>query len=225
MPYLNDLIALLATIMIIAAYHIYLRMLSRRESSAVLQEVAVRARTAWVHTMMSDASHGVLAVQTLRNSSMAATFLASTSVLLMIGVMTLTGQSPALKETWHFLNFTGTLHPGVWLTKLLCLLLVLFFAFFNFSNAIRIFNHVGYMINVRGSAAVPEFAAHAVAGNLNRGGRYFSLGIRAFYYLIPLICWLFGPLFMVASAIILVTVFLRRVDCIPRKIRNAHTVS
>ncbi len=221
LEYANDFVALLATVLVIVAYHVYLNRLSRRDPTAVLRDLAIRAREAWVQTMMTDATHGVLAVQTLRNSSMAATFLASTAVLLMIGVMTLTGQSPALKETWHFLNLVGTLHPEVWLAKILCMLLVLFFAFFSFANAIRIFNHVGYMINVRSANGTPVFPPRLVAGELNRGGRHFSLGVRAFYYVIPLVCWLFGPLFMVGAALVLVTVLLRRVDCTRGEARGA----
>lgn len=45
------------------------------------------ARTAWVERIMQN-EDGILAVQTLRNSTLVATFLASTAVLLIIGVLT-----------------------------------------------------------------------------------------------------------------------------------------
>jgi uncharacterized membrane protein len=214
--FFNDSLALLVTAVIVAAYHLYLRHLTRRDSSAVLSKFAAEARRAWVVSMMSTPDSSLIAIHTLRNSTMAATFLASTAVLLMVGVMTLSGQSPALKETWHALNFVGTLRPEVWLVKLLTMLAVLFFTFFCFSNAIRIFNHVGYLINVRDSISGDcRYSATLVASELNRGGRFFSLGVRAYYYLVPLICWLFGPLYMVGSTIILVTVMLPWVDRVP----------
>jgi uncharacterized membrane protein len=212
----NDFLALLVTVAIVAAYQLYLRHLARLDSSAVLSTFAAEARSAWVESMMSAPDNSLIAIHTLRNSTMAATFLASTAVLLMVGVMTLTGQSPALKETWHALNFVGTLRPEVWLVKLLTMLIVLFFTFFCFSNAIRIFNHVGYLINVRDSISGNcRYSATLVASELSRGGRFFSFGIRAYYYLVPLVCWLFGPLYMVGSAIILVTVMLPWVDRVP----------
>jgi len=64
----------------------------------------------------------ILAVQTLRNSTMAATFLASTAVLLIIGVLTLS-ESDKMQASWHVLNIAGAVHPELWLVKLICLLL------------------------------------------------------------------------------------------------------
>ena len=215
--YCNDIIALAVTIGALAAYHYYLRRLIKRDPQAVLSHLAAQARAAWVETMLENPDDGILAIQTLRNSTMAATFLASTAVLLMIGVLTLSGQSAELTATWHALNVAGTLRPEVWLFKLLCMLVTLFFAFYNFSNAIRIYNNVGYMINVRQMHEANTYSVNLIAGQLNRAGQFFSIGMRSYYYLVPLVCWLFGPLYMVAAAIALVTVLLPRVDKI------AHT--
>jgi hypothetical protein len=106
------------------------------------------ARAAWVETVMTSPNKDVLAVQTLRNSIMGATFLSSTAVLLIVGTLTLSGQGDKLSETWHALNLFGATYGGVWQTKLLVLLLDMFVAFFSFAQAIRLYHHVGYMINV-----------------------------------------------------------------------------
>ena len=221
-----DAIALALVIALILAYYAKLRALSRRNPTAVLSSVATIARAAWVETMMADRSNGVLAIQTLRNSTMAATFLASTSILLMVGVLTLSGQGPELKTTWHYLNITGTLSPELWMVKLLTLLLLLFFAFFSFANAIRIFNHVGYMINVQEGVRTPDgsettrLSPRQIASELNRGGRYYSLGTRTYYLLTPFVFWLFGPLYMVLSALVLVFIMLPRVDRTPAQMSS-----
>lgn len=214
--YLNDAIALLVMVVMISAYQQYLRRLASRNSTAVLSRAAVLARTAWVETVMADHANAILGVQTLRNSTMAASFLASTAILLMVGALTLTGQAKTLQETWHFLNIFGTLAPALWLIKLLCILLLLFNAFFNFVNSIRINNHVGYMISIRQSPGRVYFSPAMVASELNRGSRYFSAGVRLFYYLVPLVFWLFGPLYMVAATAVLVFVLLPRIDKTPK---------
>ena len=110
--------------------------------------------------------------------------------------------------------------------KLLSLLLLLFFAFFSFTNAIRIFNHVGYMINVQhgingrdGTRKTP-FTPGQIASELNRGGRYYSLGTHSYYYLIPLVFWLFGPLYMIISTLVLVLFMLPRIDKTPPQMRK-----
>ena len=210
--YFNDVLAIALTIFIVALYHIHIRRLARRNPFLVLSCAATAARTAWVKSIMADRDSGVLAIQTLRNTTLAATFLASTAILLMLAVLTLSGQGPGLNASWHYLNITGSLRPELWPVKLLSLLLVLFYAFFCFANAIRMLNHVGYMITIKSEPELAGFSATQVGSELNRGGRYFSLGIRSFYYLIPVVFWLFGPLYMVGATCVLVLILLPRID-------------
>ncbi len=218
--YSNDVIAVILVAAMFMGYQLYLRALMRRDSSAVLSSAATHARTAWVETIMSIPGNGLLAVQTLRNSTMSASFLASTAILLMVGALTLTGQSRSLGETWHFLNVFGTLAPALWLTKLLCILLLLFYAFFNFINALRVTNHVGYMISITKAPGRAYFSPAMVASELNHGSEYFAAGVRSFYHLVPLVFWLFGPLYMVLATIVLVFVLLPRIDKTPPEFRH-----
>lgn len=213
--YANDFIALLLVVAMLAGYQMHLRRLARRNSAAVFASAAALARNAWVETVMADHGNALLAVQTLRNSSMAASFLASTAILLMVGVLTLTGQAKSLQETWHFLNVFGTLGPALWLIKLLCILLLLFYAFFNFVNAIRVTNHVGYMISIKQAPNRTYFSHEMVASQLNRGSQYFSVGVRAYYFLVPLMFWLFGPLYMIVATVLLVFILLPKIDKTP----------
>ena len=213
--YANDIVAVAITAMIISIYHLYLSRVARRSPAAVLSSIATVARDAWVESIMANGDSGLLAIQTLRNSTMAATFLASTAILLMLGVLTLSGQGPGLNESWHYLNVSGSLRPQLWPIKLLTLLLILFFIFFCFSNSIRILNHVGYMITIKSNPEHICFSPKQVSSELNRGGKYFSLGVRAFYYLVPIVFWLFGPLYMVGATSILVGIMLPRIDKTP----------
>lgn len=221
LSYKNDLVAVFLVATLLIGYQIYLRSVSRRDSLAVLSNAATLARNAWVETVMANHADAVLAIQTLRNSTMAASFLASTAILLMVGALTLTGQAKSLQATWHFLNIFGTLAPELWLIKLLAILLLLFYAFFSFTNSIRINNHVGYMVSIRQDDGRKLFSPLMVASQLNLGSDYFRAGIRAYYYLVPLVFWLFGPIYMVASTLILVFSLLPKIDLTPSQFRRA----
>lgn len=212
MTYLVDSLALVFATSVFVGYHVYLRVLARRNAASVLSYLANDARTAWVATMMSSSDNALTAVQTLRNTTMAATFLASTAVLLMIGVLTLLNEANGAQSLWHMLNIFGAVAPAVWLAKILSMLVVMFFAFFCFSNSIRSLNHVGYLINARKETGDCHSSPQIVANELNRGGRFYSLGTRAYYCLIPLVCWLFGPLYLVLSTVVLVVLLLPWVD-------------
>ena len=152
---------------------------------------------------------------------MAATFLASTSVLLIIGVLTLSEQGGRFEATWHALNTVGAKHPELWMTKLIFLLLDLFVAFFSFAMSIRVFNHVGYMINVPLGLNHKMITPAHVAIHLNRAGGFYSIGMRAYYFLVPLVFWLFGPYFMLASTIALLLA-LYRIDRAPKILANDY---
>ena len=204
--YLFDLYSFILSVILLTGYHLYIRYKIRKNPAYTIQAVSTIARTAWVESIMQGNGREVLAVQTLRNSTMAATFLASTAVLLIIGVLTLSEQGDRMGNTWHALNIVGTQHAGLWLTKLLLILLTLFAAFFSFSMAVRVYNHVGYMINVPLSRNFKMLCPAHVAVHLNRAGRFYSIGMRAYYFVVPLVFWLFGPHFMLLSTVALIIV-------------------
>ena len=219
--YSNDVVSFLISVALVIAYHVFLRIKIKKTPAYTVQAVNVIARTAWVETIM-ERENGILAVQTLRNSTMAATFLASTAVLLIIGVLTLSGQSNQMQGTWHALNPLGSIYAELWLTKLLFLLLDLFIAFFSFSMSIRIFNHVGFMINVPLTLKHKVISPAHVATHLNRAGRFYSIGMRAYYFIVPLVFWLFGPHFMLAATVLLIVV-LYQLDRAPKIMVEDYT--
>ena len=210
-----DLLALCISAALMVVYHAWLARKVVKNPAYTVQAVNRIARAAWVESIMRGDGKEVLAVQTLRNSTMAATFLASTAVLLIIGVLTLSGQADKMESTWHSLNVLGGRHSELWMAKLLVMLLDLFAAFFSFTMAVRVFNHVGYLVNVpedlRHGAITP---AH-VAVHLNRAGKFYSYGMRAYYFVVPLVFWLFGPHFLLLATVGLV-VILARIDRAPK---------
>lgn len=211
----NDVSSLAVSALLLVLYHLWIHHKVSKDPTYTVQAINRIARTAWVETMMAGGKPDVISVQTLRNSTMAATFLASTAVLLIIGVMTLSGQTNNLGSTWHSLNMFGAKAPEIFIAKLLLLLLDLFVVFFSFSLAIRVYNHVGYLINVPPSLNHKSISPQHVAVHLNRAGSYYSIGMRAFYFIVPVVFWLFGPHFMLAATVGLIAV-LYRVDRAPK---------
>lgn len=200
--FLADIASFLLSVLMLVGYHLYLRSKVRKNPTYTIQALNRIARAMWVETMMSSGKPDVISIQTLRNSTMAATFLASTAVLFIMGVLTLSAQTQA--NTWQVLNTYGANHNELWIFKLILLLIDLFVAFFSFSMAIRIFNHVGYLINVPLGLEHKSMTAQHVAVYLNTAGKHYSIGMRTYYYCVPLVFWLFGPLFMVLATAVLI---------------------
>jgi len=200
-----DIAAYGFSLVLIGSYHLYLRSRLRRDRAYTIQSVNNDARAAWVDNVMSEKGREVLAVQTLRNSTMAATFLASTAVLLIMGVLNLmrTGNQDSVL---HSLQSGLIGSQGFEEIKLLVLLSAFFTAFFSFSLAVRLYNHIGYLINSSNSRQQFCPTAEYVSRMLNRSGSYYSYGMRAYYLSVPLVFGLFSPYFMVLASIVLVVV-------------------
>ena len=211
----NDIFSFILCVILLVLYHSYLHYKSYKDPYYSVSGINAMARSVWVEVMMSSGKPDVIPIQTFRNSTMAATFLASTSVLLIMGVLTLSSQSNYVDSSWHTLNAYGTTHPSLWLIKLLLLLLDLFVAFFCFSMAIRVYHHVGYLINVPFTLNHKEISPKHVALHLERAGHYYYIGMRSYYLLVPLVFWLFGPHFMLMATIGLI-IALYRFDRAPK---------
>jgi uncharacterized membrane protein len=199
-------LAFVFSLALIIGYQLYLRYRLRHNPAYTIQAINAQAREIWVESIMTSPSKDVLAVQTLRNSTMAATFLASTAILLIIGVLNLMQKGDSISALFSPMRPEQVaMSSHFWSFKLLPLMVVFFWAFFCFTLAIRLYNHVGYLINASNGRAFGPTPAY-VAQLLNRSGRYYSLGMRAYYLSVPLVFWLFGPVYLVAASIGLVIV-------------------
>jgi uncharacterized membrane protein len=206
-----DAIAVAASAAIVAGYYLYLRAKVRAHPFYTIHAVNELARSLWVKGVMASASRDVMAVQTLRNFVMGASLMASTAALLIIGTLTLSGQVEAVSRNWHVMSAYGSVSPELWIVKVLALLADFIVAFFAFAMAVRLANHVGFMINVGTADVPPSLSPEAVARRLNRAGNHFAIGLRAFFFAVPLVFWLFGPAFLVLATLGLV-VALHRLD-------------
>ena len=194
---LVDIGCLALSIALVLGYYAYLRLQLKRDPHYSVHAVNTLARTRWVEAVMASGKMDVLAVQTLRNSVMASSFMASTAILLMVGTLTLGGTEKAA-ELWRALNI-GATDPRFATVKLVLLLADFFLAFFCFSMAVRFFNHVGYLINVPVNRDLEALAPARIAAHLNRAGRCYTTGTLAFFFCVPLVLWFFGPQFMLAA--------------------------
>lgn len=82
------------------------------------------------------------------------------------------------------------------------------FAFFNFTLAVRYYNHTGFMINLPVDSSM-EITVEDVIQILDRGGTHYTLGMRGYYLAIPLALWLIGPLWLLAGTLLLITILYR----------------
>ena len=202
-----EILLVAATAVIIISYHMHLYYKVRHEPLTTAIGITNHARHMWVKEVMGD-KRDILAVQTLRNQMMAATFLASTSILISLGSFSATFRPGVFSEVSHALNLLGTKTETLWMLKLLLLGILFFFNFFNFTLSIRYYNHAGFMINTFAQNDV-TVSALAVTNILNHGALHYTIGMRGIYLSVPMALWLFGPAWMLTGSLVLIPVLFR----------------
>ena len=203
----QEVILVLSAVFVIGAYHFHLYRKVHRYPLTTAIGITNHARRIWVKGVIRD-KRDILAVQTLRNQVMAATFLASTSILVSLGLLSAAFRPGVFSDVSHALNLLGTKTETLWMFKLMLLGVLFFFTFFNFTLAIRYNNHAGFMINTfeHNDATVSE---EAVTQVVNHGALHYTIGMRGFYLSVPLALWLFGPIWMLAGSLVLIAVLYR----------------
>jgi uncharacterized membrane protein len=202
-----ELLITATVFILLAAYHLHLICRIRRYPMTTAVGITNHVRRKWVESVMHE-KRDIMAVQTLRNLVMAANFLASTAILVSLGLLGAGFRPGIYTELSHALNLAGAPSEGLWMFKLLILAVLFFSAFFNFTLAIRYYNHAGLMINISESHD-PDISAASVAEVFNHGALHYTMGMRGYYLSIPMVLWLFGPLWMLAGTITLIGLLYR----------------
>jgi uncharacterized membrane protein len=204
---LYETILVIATAAVFLIYHLNLYLKVHQEPLTTAIGVTNHARQMWVEGIIRG-KRDILAVQTLRNQVMAATFLASTAILISLGSFSAAFRPGVFMEVSHTLNLLGARTETLGMFKLMLLGILFFVTFFNFSLCIRYYNHVGFMINTF-QPNDSTVSAEAVTQVLNHGALHYTIGMRGFYLSVPLALWLFGPIWMLAGSLILVAIVYR----------------
>jgi uncharacterized membrane protein len=196
-----------AALLLLVLYHYILYRKMRNNPTSTSLGLARRTRVLWVRTIM-DEKKDILAIQTLRNWTMAATFLASAAILIGLGIFNLALTADKQGELSLLIGPFASDHPGLWTGKLILLGVDFLLAFFSFTLAVRYFNHTGFMINLPSNAST-DISIEDVIEILERGGTHYTLGMRAYYMTIPLSLWLFGPLWLMAGTVLMIVTLYR----------------
>jgi uncharacterized membrane protein len=210
-PYL-ELYFTSASFLLLLIYHVHLFYQVRRRPLTTAIGITNHLRGHWVTSIMQD-KRDILAVQTLRNWVMASSFLASTAILICLGLISLASGSEKMAEITPFLTELVREHRVLWLFKIMVNIINYFIIFFNFTLAIRYFNHVNFMINIPSTLAhkiTPEY----VSGILTHATFHYTAGMRGYYLGVLLMLWLFGPIWMLLGTIVMLAV-LHRLDAKP----------
>jgi hypothetical protein len=96
-----DIISFMVSFLLILAYYLYLGRRTHRAPDSSVHRLNARVRERWVDMIMTNSNMNILAIQTLRNSVMAANFMASASILFIIGTLNISEKIGRWALDWH----------------------------------------------------------------------------------------------------------------------------
>lgn len=209
---LFDWIGLILFLSGLLGYRFFLALMLRHRPETLFLGKLQQYRTAWIDSHLGS-ENNIVVVQTLRNTIMSASFLASTTVILIMGAFNLLHTIKSSGQPAEALAITGSAEPDVAVFMILLIIIILSYSFFNFTWYIREVNYMTFILNIpkeQLDTIEGGDSTRHVANMFLTSGIYFSLGMRGYYFLVPVLLWFFNPLLMIAATLVILYLMLRR---------------
>ncbi|KAL8131532.1 uncharacterized protein LOC141711640 isoform X1 [Apium graveolens] len=156
----------------------------------------------WVEkTMQLDAKDRGTAISVISSNIIAATNMCSVSLVLSSLIGTLIGTSSG-KSILSSSVIYGDTRITVTSYKYISLLLCFLVAFASFVQMLRNYTLAAFLISMPHC----EIPVRYVQKPVIKGSNYWVVGLRALYFATTLIMWIFGPISMFISSVIMVAV-------------------
>lgn len=193
------------TIGLLLAYEIYLALAQRLWPQRHARTAHARLREEWFNAVSIEKGTEVLAVQTIRNSLMSASLLASTAALALMGSATIVITALHGRATSSTVVDRG-FEPRIALE--LVLLGLLFVSLITSTMAVRYFNHASFVSAMPvGSETRTRWSALGVA-YLRRAGILYGVALRQLILVAPIVVSLVQPMAGPIAALIVLAVLI-----------------
>ena len=176
---------------------------SRRKPSLLVAMREYRYR--WFERMLGHEAR-VAHVAALNSLQSGATFFASTSLLILGGLVAMLGTTDRVMGMVADMPFVRHDSELVWMSKIVLLIVIFVYAFFKFTWSIRQFNFCAVLIGAAPCTTEPQQEQpflHTITSIASFAAENFNLGLRAFYFALAVLTWFLHPwLFVAASALV-----------------------
>ncbi|KAI3692335.1 hypothetical protein L6452_32149 [Arctium lappa] len=200
-----DLILVPLSFMIFFGYHFWLWHKVRTQPLSTVIGANAHGRRLWVSTIMKDnEKKNILAVQTIRNTIMGATLMATTSILLCSGLAAVISSTYSVKKPVNDTIY-GAHGEFMVALKYVTLLVLFIFSFMCHSLSIRFISQVNFLINCPQDSTI--VTSTYVSELLEKSFTLNAIGNRLFYSALPIALWIFGPIPVILSSFTMALVF------------------
>jgi uncharacterized membrane protein len=185
-----------------------IRRIHRRSVMAAMDE----HRRRWMLAMLRR-DNRIADVATVGNLMQSVSFLATTSIFILGGLVAMLGAPDLGRRVVASLPYAAVPDEGTWEVKIALLILIFVNAFFALTWCLRLFNYCSIMIGaiVPGPPTDDCIAqAEAAARVASRAARHFTTGLRCYYFGLAALAWILHPLALVAASLLVLRELHRR---------------
>lgn len=141
-------------------------------------------------------------------------FFASTSILLVGGLMTVLGATEEVISVLGDLPLGRPVSRAAWEIKIALLIVIFVYAFFKFAWCYRVCSNCAVMVGAAPREAELNADAEAFAERIAQlyslSGRHFHKGLRAYFFALAAVCWLVNPVVFIIATGWVLAVLIRR---------------
>ncbi|UYM15719.1 DUF599 domain-containing protein [Endozoicomonas euniceicola] len=209
-----DWIALLALVVLWAGYTAFAYY--KGKETPCLASVLALYRRDWMYRLLgrdnriADAS----LLQSLRAS---VSFFASTSILIIAGLVTGIAASEEAVGVLSTIPFVTTNTRELWELKVLVLLVIFVYTFFEFTWSLRLYNFTCVLFgsaplcqDINGHKTKQAVFATRSAHIMTLAASHFNYGLRGYYFAMATLAWFIHPGLFIGAAAVVVIILYRR---------------
>lgn len=170
-------------------------------------------RLMWMERFL-DRDNRIMDAQLLGHTISSVTFLASTSMLVIVGLIGVFGAVDSVHGMVTGLGFTVVTSKGFFELKLVLLVTIFAYAFFKFTWALRQYN---YTCALMGAAPLLPLEpgprrelAEVLSGAVTSAISSFNAGLRSYYFAMAALTWFIHPLIFAAATAWIIGLLLHR---------------
>ncbi|MDV6314767.1 DUF599 domain-containing protein [Idiomarina sp. HP20-50] len=188
----------------------------RAKTTHCLSSILCSLRIDWFTTVMHK-DNQVADASLIGNVERTVTFFASSTILVLAGVITVLAHADEVVFVLDKLPLTPHTSAIMVQFQLAVLALIFIYAFFKFTWSIRQFGFVSVLLGAsveyhqdnKPEEERDRFARHA-AKVLDQSGHEYNKGLRTYYFALAYLSWFLHPLALIASSAAVVIVLYRR---------------
>ena len=209
-----DALAMLNLLVCWLGYTLYA--IARGKHSLCLATMLARYRREWMLRLL-ERENRIADASLLYSLRSSVSFFASTSILIIAGLITGIAASDEAVSVLLTLPFMTANTRDLWELKVLVMLVIFVYSFFEFTWSLRLYNFTCVMV---GAAPLTQEVIGRTKDKCqfsNRTGqvmtlasRHFNYGLRSYYFALATIVWFINPLLFMGSTFLVVFILYRR---------------